>query len=540
MKEVLLGNNNEKLLQGVNLIADAVGSTMGPGGRTVLIEKSYGPPHITKDGVSVAKEISHSDPVVNMAIEVIKEASQKTAVEAGDGTTTSCVLARDLYSKSSIAIERNNFNVHQFIKGLKASAKEVIKSLEGNKRDVKTKEDIFNVAMISTNGDYEMSEFISEAINDKGDGVIFIKEGDGVKTTMEVTAGCTFNTGYNSPYFKQEGSDEIVFNDANVIFLDGKASFDTFDKDSLSSIIQTGKPLVIIANDFEQSFTNTLIEYKLRGGINVALIEAPEYGDVRTETLIDLGCVCQTKINNNKFDNIIGNCASINIGKLETTITPHNSTSHMLTSRIDSIKNTLTSTTSEYEKGKLELRLARLNGSVVNILVGGDSRTEMVERKDRLDDALGATEAAVSEGVVIGGGMALLHIGYKFLSEESRNVQEPLSAFYAGRIYLYTSLPAPAVTILTNNGFVVDESEVEEHLISNEEEHPVDYLDYGIVGKDTLATVNMFDEGIIDPFKVTKSALLNAVSVASVLLTTNVVITGTNTSDDLANNTGMF
>ncbi|MCD6653357.1 MAG: chaperonin GroEL [Sulfurovum sp.] len=505
------------LYEGVRKLADAVKVTMGPRGRNVLIQKSYGAPHITKDGVSVAREIELSDTLENMGAQLVKEVASKTADEAGDGTTTATILAHSIFKEGlrNITAGANPIEVKR---GMDKACAAIIEELKKISKEVKDKKEIAQVATISANSDKTIGNLIAEAMDKVGkDGVITVEEAKGINDDLEVVEGMQFDRGYLSPYFVTN-SDKMTCEMENPLLLitDTKV---TSLKDLipvLEKIQQTGRPLLIIADDLEGEALATLVLNRLKGVLNIAAVKAPGFGDRKKEMLKDIavltGGTLITEELGLSLDKAtlaeLGHCSRVVIDKDNTVIVDGKGDKEAVQARVNAIKMQIANTTSEYDKEKLQERLAKLSGGVAVIKVGAATETEMKEKKDRVDDALSATKAAVEEGIVIGGGAALIKASQavKFSLEGDEKV---------GAEIIFRAVSAPMKQIAQNAGF--DAGVVADKVASSNDAN----LGFNAA---TGEYVDMFEAGIIDPFKVARVALQNATSVASLLLTTEATV----------------
>jgi len=505
------------LYEGVSKLADAVKVTMGPRGRNVLIQKSYGAPHITKDGVSVAREIELVDPLENMGAQLVKEVASNTADEAGDGTTTATVLAHSIFKEGlrNITAGANPIEVKR---GMDKASAAIIEELKKISKEVKEKKEIAQVATISANSDKSIGDLIAEAMDRVGkDGVITVEEAKGIEDALEVVEGMQFDRGYLSPYFVTN-SEKMTCELENPLLLitDSKV---TSLKDLipvLEQIQQTGKPLLIIADDVEGEALATLVLNRLKGVLNIAAVKAPGFGDRKKEMLKDIailtGGTVITEELGLSLDKTtlaeLGQAGRIVIDKDNTVIVDGKGDKAAVEARVSEIKIQIGNTTSDYDKEKLQERLAKLSGGVAVIKVGAATETEMKEKKDRVDDALSATKAAVDEGIVIGGGAALIKaakaVELDLCADEEVGAQIILRAVYA-----------PLKQIASNAGF--DAGVVADKIANTEDPH----LGFNAA---TGEYANMLEVGIIDPLKVERVALQNATSVASLLLTTEATI----------------
>ena len=506
-----------ELYVGVKKLSDAVKVTMGPRGRNVLIQKSFGAPAITKDGVSVAKEIELANTIENMGAQLVKEVASKTADEAGDGTTTATVLAHAIFREGlkNITAGANPVEVKR---GMDKEVEAIISELKNIAKEVKDKKEIAQVATISANADEKIGNLIAEAMEKVGkDGVITVEEAKGIHDELEVVEGMQFDRGYLSPYFVTNSEKMTCEIDNPYILLFDKKITSLKDLlPVLEQIQKTGKPLLIIAEDIEGEALATLVVNKLRGVLNISAVKAPGFGDRRKAMLEDIAILTGGQVISEELGRTLesatlddlGSAGSVVIDKDNTTIVNGAGEKSAIEERIKVIKAQIEETTSEYDKEKLQERLAKLSGGVAVIKVGAATETEMKEKKDRVDDALSATKAAVEEGVVIGGGAALIQAGSKVNLELEGD--EAIGAAIVQR-----ALKAPLKQIAENAGF--DAGVVANEVAKNEN------VNYGFNAA-TGEYVDMFEAGIIDPVKVERVALQNAVSVASLLLTTEATV----------------
>ncbi|RUM45000.1 MAG: chaperonin GroEL [Hydrogenimonas sp.] len=506
-----------ELFEGVKKLADAVKVTMGPRGRNVLIQKSFGAPNITKDGVSVAREIELKNTIENMGAQLVKEVASKTADEAGDGTTTATVLAYSIFKEGlrNITAGANPIEVKR---GMDKAANAIIEELKKIAKEVKDKREIAQVATISANSDTTIGNLIAEAMEKVGkDGVITVEEAKGIIDELEVVEGMQFDRGYLSPYFITDSERmEAVLDNPYILLTDKKITNLKDILPVLEGIQQSGRPLLIIAEDVEGEALATLVVNKLRGILNIAAVKAPGFGDRRKAMLQDIaaltgGTVISEEVGRTlESANItdLGQAARVVIDKDNTTIVDGKGDKAAVEARIKEIKIQLENTTSEYDREKLQERLAKLSGGVAVIKVGAATETEMKEKKDRVDDALSATKAAVEEGIVIGGGAALIRAASK--------VKLDLCGDEAiGADIIMRAIKAPMKQIAENAGF--DSGVVVNTVLSSENEN----IGFNAA---TGEYVDMIEAGIIDPVKVERVALQNATSVASLLLTTEATV----------------
>lgn len=504
------------LYEGVKKLADAVKVTMGPRGRNVLIQKSYGSPAITKDGVSVAREVELKNEIENMGASLVKEVASKTADAAGDGTTTATVLANSIFKEGlrNITAGANPISVKR---GMDKAVEAIIEELKKESKEITDKTGIAQVATISANNDSNIGDMIADAMDKVGkDGVITVEEAKGINDELDIVEGMQFDRGYLSPYFVTNAEKMIAeFEKPYILLYDKKISNLKEMIKILEAVMQTGRSLIIIAEDVDGEALATLVVNKLRGGLNIAAVKAPGFGDRRKAMLEDIailtgGTVISEELGMN-LENAslqdLGQAGKVTIDKENTTIVSGLGDSNMVQDRIAQIKSQVAETTSDYDKEKLQERLAKLSGGVAVIKVGAATETEMKEKKDRVDDALSATKAAVEEGIVAGGGSALVHATAKI----SLNLEgdEKIGAEIIKR-----AIDAPLKQIAINAGF---DGGVVAHGVR---EKGVNFGFNAVTGE----YLDMFQAGIVDPTKVERVALQNAVSVASLLLTTEATV----------------
>jgi len=517
-KEIKYGDEaRNELYIGVKKLNNAVKVTMGPRGRNVLIQKSFGAPAITKDGVSVAKEVELKNTLENMGAQLVKEVASKTADEAGDGTTTATVLAHAIF-KEGLKNITAGANPVEVKRGMDKEVAAIIAELKNIAQEVKDKKEIAQVATVSANADKTIGNLIAEAMEKVGkDGVITVEEAKGIEDELDVVEGMQFDRGYLSPYFVTNSEKMTCEIDNPYILLFDKKI--TTLKDLLpvlEQIQKTGKPLLIIAEDIEGEALATLVVNKLRGVLNISAVKAPGFGDRRKAMLEDIAILTGGSVISEELGRTLesatlddlGSAGSISIDKDNTTIVNGAGDKKAIEDRIKVIKAQIEETTSDYDREKLQERLAKLSGGVAVIKVGAATETEMKEKKDRVDDALSATKAAVEEGVVIGGGAAIIKAGNKV----NLNLKDDEAV---GAAIVQRALKAPLKQIAENAGF-------DAGVVANEIEKSKD-INYGFNAA-TGKYVDMIKEGIVDPVKVERVALQNAVSVASLLLTTEATI----------------
>lgn len=509
----------QKLLSGALQAANTIASTLGPGGRTVLLQKSFGDPRSTKDGVTVAKEIDLADPYENMGAQLIKAAASKTVDAAGDGTTTSSVLAGSLMQESMKYIMAGA-NATDLRRGLDMASEAVCERLSKMSKKVSTNQEISQIGTISANGDKEIGDMLAKAMDKVGhEGVISVEEAKSMETELDVVEGMQFDRGYISPYFVTNAEKMICELDSPFILIfEKKLSGLQAMLPVLEAIVQSGKPLLVIAEDVEGEALATLVVNKLRGGLKVAAVKAPGFGDRRKAMLEDIAILTNGQLISEdlgiKLENVslnmLGKAKKVVITKEETTIVDGSGKKNEITARVDQIKAQIEETSSDYDKEKLQERLAKLAGGVAVIRVGGATEVEVKERKDRVEDAMHATRAAVQEGIVPGGGVALLQAskaldGIKTSNDDQR----------AGIDIVRRALQSPLRKIAENAG--EDGSVIVGKVLESKETN---------FGWDAYKGefTDLVKSGIIDPTKVVRTALQSAISVAGQLITTEAVI----------------
>jgi chaperonin GroEL len=508
-----------KILDGVNALANAVKVTMGPKGRNVLIEKSYGAPRITKDGVSVAKEIGVTCKFEDLGVKMVKEVANKTSDIAGDGTTTATVLAQAILTEGIKSVEAGS-NPMDLLRGINLAVEEVIAFLKKKSKPVSTNDEISQVGTISANGEKEIGDMLAEAVAKVGkEGVITIEEAKSFQTELDVVEGMQFDRGYISPYFVTNSEKMIAELDNPYILIhEKKLSGLQPLVPVLEAVVQTGRPLLIVAEDIEGEALATLVVNKLRGGLKVAAVKAPGFGDRRKAMLEDIAVLTHgTVISEDvgiKLENVnitmLGSAKKITITKDDTTIIEGAGQKSDIEGRCNQIKAQIEDSTSEYDIEKLKERLAKLAGGVAVIRVGGATEVEVKEKKDRVDDAMHATKAAIEEGVVPGGGVALLRAIENLSSVKYQNEDQKI-----GINIIRNALLAPARQIAYNAG--MDGSVVAHKIMENKDFN----FGYDAV---TDEYKDMMKAGIIDPTKVVRTALQDAASICGLLLTTECIV----------------
>ena len=509
----------DRMLRGVNTLANAVKVTLGPKGRNVVIEKSFGAPRSTKDGVSVAKEIELADRFENLGAQLIREVASKTNDKAGDGTTTATVLAQAIVVEGlkSVAAGMNPMDLKR---GIDKSVAKVIEEIKANAKKVSANSEIAQVGTISANGDTEVGEMIARAMDKVGnEGVITVEEAKTAETELDVVEGMQFDRGYLSPYFITNADKmEADLEEPLILLYEKKLSTLQPLLPVLEAVVQSGRPLLIIAEDIEGEALATLVVNKLRGGLRVAAVKAPGFGDRRKAMLEDIAILTGGQLISEdlgiKLENVsldmLGRAKKVTITKDDTTIVDGSGEKEGIEGRISQIKRQIEDTTSDYDKEKLQERLAKLAGGVAVIRVGGSTEVEVKERKDRVDDALNATRAAVEEGIVPGGGVALLKASKILDGFKGENDDQE-----AGVAIVRRALQAPIRQIAENAG--VEGSIVVSKVLENSS--PT----FGFNAQ-TEEYVDMVQAGVIDPAKVVRTALQDAASVAGLLITTEAAI----------------
>ena len=517
-KEIFFSDDaRQKLYSGVKQLADAVKVTMGPRGRNVLLQKSFGSPAITKDGVSVAREIELSDIVENMGAQLVKEVASKTNDEAGDGTTTATILAHSIF-KEGLRNVTAGANPVQLKRGMDKACENILNELKAISKKVDTKEQIAQVATISANSDTAIGDMIAQAMEKVGkDGVITVEEAKGITDELDVVEGMQFDRGYLSPYFATNVEKMIAeLENPFILLSDKKISSLKEMLPILEAVNQTQRPLLIIAEDVDGEALSTLVVNRLRGSLNIVAVKAPGFGDRRKAMLEDIAILTGGKVISEEvgltLEKItiedLGTSSKVVVDKDNTTIVNGAGDTSTVEARVGQIKAEIENTTSDYDKEKAQERLAKLSGGVAVIKVGAPTETEMKEKKDRVDDALSATRAAVEEGIVIGGGSALIKAASKVNLSLDGDEQ-------IGADIIVRAIQAPLKQIASNAGF--DAGVVANEILKSTNVN---------IGFDATngTYVDMFNSGIVDPTKVERVAMQNAVSVASLLLTTEATV----------------
>ncbi|MEL6277445.1 MAG: chaperonin GroEL [Pseudomonadota bacterium] len=513
------GDARDRMLKGVEVLADAVKVTLGPKGRNVVLDKSFGAPRITKDGVSVAKEIELSDKFENMGAQMVREVASKTNDEAGDGTTTATVLAHAIVKEGMKAVAAG-MNPMDLKRGVDAAVTKVVDEIKSMSRDVKDSDEVAKVGSISANGESQIGDMIADAMQKVGnEGVITVEENKSLETETEVVEGMQFDRGYLSPYFVTNPDKMVAeLEDCYVLLHEKKLSSLQPMVPLLETVIQSGKPLLIIAEDVEGEALATLVVNKLRGGLKIAAVKAPGFGDRRKAMLQDIAILTGGQVISEdlgmKLESVtvdmLGTAKKISIAKDDTTIVDGAGEKAEIEARVAQIKQQIEETTSDYDREKLQERLAKLAGGVAVIRVGGATEIEVKERKDRVDDALNATRAAVQEGVVPGGGVALLHASKVLNGMTGENDDQT-----RGIAIVRAALQAPCRQIAENAG--VDGAVVAGKILENKS------VSYGFNAQ-SEEYGDLMKDGVIDPAKVVRTALEDASSVAGLLITTEAMV----------------
>ncbi|SLN14172.1 60 kDa chaperonin [Roseivivax jejudonensis] len=508
-----------RMLKGVNTLADAVKVTLGPKGRNVVLDKSFGAPRITKDGVSVAKEIELEDKFENMGAQMVKEVASRTNDEAGDGTTTATVLAQSIVKEGVKAVSAG-MNPMDLKRGIDLATAKVVEHIRNAARKVENSDEVGQVGTISANGEESIGKMIADAMQRVGnEGVITVEENKGTETDVEVVEGMQFDRGYLSPYFVTNSEKMIAeLDDCLILLHEKKLSSLQPMVPLLEQVIQSQKPLLIIAEDVEGEALATLVVNKLRGGLKIAAVKAPGFGDRRKAMLQDIAILTGGQVISEdlgmKLENVgmemLGSAKRVSITKDETTIVNGAGDSGEIEARVNQIRTQIEETTSDYDREKLQERVAKLAGGVAVIRVGGATEVEVKERKDRVDDALNATRAAVQEGIVVGGGVSLVQ-GAKALD----GLTGVNSDQNAGIAIVRKALESPLRQIAENAG--VDGSVVAGKIRESED------LKFGYNAQ-TDEYGDMFKFGVIDPAKVVRTALEDAASIAGLLITTEAMV----------------
>ena len=519
-KEIKFGADaRARMLAGVNILADAIKITLGPKGRNVILEKSFGAPRISKDGVTVAKEIELADKFENMGAQMVREVASKTNDIAGDGTTTATVLAQAIVSEGTKAVAAG-MNPMDLRRGIGLAVKCVVAGLEKRSQTISSDEEVAQVGTISANGESDIGDIISEAMQKVGkEGVITVEEAKGLDTELEVVEGMQFDRGYLSPYFITNGEKMLAeLENPYILLHESKLSSLQPMLPVLETVVQAGRPLLVIAEDIEGEALATLVVNKLRGGLKVAAVKAPGFGDRRKAMLEDIAVLTGGQVVSEdlgiKLENVnidmLGSAKTVTITKDDTTLVDGGGAKKQIEARCNQIRAQVEETSSDYDREKLQERLAKLAGGVAQINVGGATETEVKERKDLVEDALNSTRAAVEEGIVPGGGVALLYATRLLDDIETANDDQKVGIGIVRR-----ALEAPVRQIVENAGF--DGAVVSGKLLEGDDDRR------GFDAQEEEYT-DMIDAGIIDPTKVVRVALQDAASVAGLLVTTEAMV----------------
>ena len=520
-KDIEFGSDaRSKMLRGVEKLAKTVKVTLGPKGRNVMLDKSYGAPKITKDGVSVAKEIELADKFENMGAQLVKEVAQKTADKAGDGTTTATVLAEAVIKEGCKAVAAG-INPMDLKRGIDMAVEAVVNDVKSRSKEIKTSEEIAQVGTISANGDTSIGEYLARAMEKVGnDGVITVEDAKGLDTELDVVEGMQFDRGYLSPYFVTNPDKmSCEYDNPYILFYDQKISSLQPLLPVLEAVVQSGRPLLIVAEDIEGEALATLVVNRIRGGLKVCAVKAPGFGDRRKAMLQDMAILTGGQVVSEelgmKIENVtldmLGVAKKVEITKDDTTIIDGAGKKDLIEARAAQIRKEIEGTSSDYDREKLQERLGKISGGVAVLRVGGSSEVEVKEKKDRIDDALNATRAAVKEGVVAGGGVALLY-ATKALDKLTPENQDQK----VGVDIIRKAIQAPIRQIAENAG--VDGAVIVGKLLESND------TNYGYNAQKGEYT-DMIKAGIVDPTKVVRTALQDAASVGALLITTEAMVT---------------
>ncbi len=509
-----------EILKGVNTLADAVKVTLGPKGRNVVLDKSFGAPRVTKDGVSVAKEIELEDKLQNMGAQMVREVASKTNDTAGDGTTTATVLAQSIVQEGLKAVAAG-MNPMDLKRGIDLAVTKAVEKIKAGAKPVSGGDEVSQVGTISANGEAEIGAIIAEAMQRVGnEGVITVEEAKGLETELDVVEGMQFDRGYLSPYFVTNAEKMLTEMESPYILLHEKKLTNLQPMlPILEAVVQAGKPLLIIAEDIEGEALATLVVNKLRGGLKIAAVKAPGFGDRRKAMLEDIAVLTNGQLISEELGiklesvtlDMLGTAKTVTISKEETTIVDGAGSKDDIEARVGQIKAQIEETTSDYDREKLQERLAKLAGGVALIKVGGATEVEVKERKDRVDDALHATRAAVEEGIVPGGGTALLYASTALVGLEGANSDQSVGVKIIAR-----ALQAPIRQIAENAGH--DGAVVAGKLLEQDDPTFGFNAQTGVYG-------NLLNDGVVDPAKVVRTALEDAASIAGLLITTEATVT---------------
>ncbi len=513
------GDARERMLRGVDILANAVKVTLGPKGRNVVLDKSFGAPRITKDGVTVAKEIELADKFENMGAQMVREVASKTSDQAGDGTTTATLLAQAIVREGAKAVAAG-MNPMDLKRGVDLAVEAVVEEIKKRSKKISTNEEIAQVGTISANGEREVGEMIAQAMQKVGnEGVITVEEAKSLETELDVVEGMQFDRGYLSPYFVTNAEKMIAeLENPYILIHEKKLSGLQAMLPVLEAVVQSGRPLLIVAEDVEGEALATLVVNKLRGGLKVAAVKAPGFGDRRKAMLEDVAILTSGQVISEdlgiKLENVtlemLGQAKRVRVEKENTTIIDGGGHKDDIQGRCTQIRQQIEETTSDYDREKLQERLAKLAGGVAVIRVGGSTEIEVKEKKDRVDDAMHATRAAVEEGVVAGGGSALLYAAHALESLKPANNDQKVGVDIVKKALLY-----PARQIAENSG--TDGSIIVGKLLDSKDHN------YGYDAQKGEFT-DMIRAGIIDPTKVVRHALQDAASVAGLLITTEAMV----------------
>lgn len=526
MQKVRYGKEaREALLKGVNGLADVVESTLGPSGHSVILDLDPGNPVATKDGVTIAKAVKLDNPLENAGAQMLKQASVKTAEEAGDGTTTATVLARELYREASKAEKSfSGYNSVQVQQGMEYAAKKITEYIQHDEvRPVADIKQLRQIAAISANSDEQIGELVASALDSVGsEGAVTIEESKTGETYLDTVEGIQFKNGYKSPYFVTDNDTmTAVLDDALIMLVDKKLTNIKELIPALDGVAASTKSLLIVAEDISGEVLSTLILNKVRAGFRVCAVKAPEFGDKRKAALEDIAILTGGTVVSpdkgmrlDKFDpEWFGSAKKVTVSRDDTTIIGADGDSSKIDARVEEIKAQIDNAKSLYDKEQLQTRLARFAGGVAVMYVGGHTELEMKERKDRVDDALHAAKAAIAEGICIGGGRTL----YVASDKAFENEDDPTTSFGFGVSLVRKACKVPFVAILKNAGWVNDEIEAAVELLDGEKD--------GVIGVDTKMVIkDAFKAGIVDPVKVVRLALKNAVSVAGTMITSEALV----------------
>lgn len=534
MQKVRYGKEaREALLKGVNGLADVVESTLGPSGHSVILDLDPGNPVATKDGVTIAKAVKLDDSLENAGAQMLKQASVKTAEEAGDGTTTATVLARELYREASKAEKSfSGYNSVQVQQGMEYAAKKITEYIQhGEVRPVADSKQLRQIAAISANSDEQIGELVASALDSVGsEGAVTIEESKTGETYLDTVEGIQFKNGYKSPYFVTDNDTmTAVLDDALIMLVDKKLTNIKELVPALDGVAASTKSLLIVAEDISGEVLSTLILNKVRAGFRVCAVKAPEFGDKRKAALEDIAILTGGTVVSpdkgmrlDKFDpEWFGSAKKVTVSRDDTTIIGADGDSSKIDARVEEIKAQIDNAKSLYDKEQLQTRLARFAGGVAVMYVGGHTELEMKERKDRVDDALHAAKAAIEEGICIGGGRTL----YVASDKAFENEDDPTTSFGFGVNLVRKACKVPFVAILKNAGWVNDEIEAAVELLDGEKD--------GVIGVDTKMVIkDAFKAGIVDPVKVVRLALKNAVSVAGTMITSEALVVNVPEKED--------